>query len=83
MDPVAARPALMPELVIQPESVEEALTPIENHYLRMVKAEADRVLQQGLSNVIVGHGHNAEDGRNYNFVDDTHGGLVLQISQTK
>lgn len=65
---------------IAPSAVDEDLTTVEAKYLGLVKADSDRVFQAGLVEIISAHGHNAQDGRNYQFVDNERGKLILRIA---
>lgn len=59
---------------------DEPLTKIEAGYLSLAKLDSDRQFGAVLQTIIREHGHNPEDGRNYNFVNDDQGKLILRIA---
>lgn len=71
-------PALVRDL--NPAAFDEPLTQVEAGYLGLAKQDSDRQFGIVLQSIIRGHGHNPEDGRNYNFVNDDHGKLILRIA---
>lgn len=80
-EPVVAEESTGPALVgsIAPQSFDEPLSAVESGYIKLAKADSDRLFGNCLSTIIKSHGYDSDDGRNYAFVEEQ-GKLSLRVS---